>query len=230
LTDLLDKIHSKGYWRIVIRPTIFEKERIPSLTQCKKIIEEAVVLFRGWDYQHFDSSFINNNIDSIELSREFMNNIEYWKFFQSGQFVHHFVCSEDHVEKRKMKGLHIDITEGKYLSILSTLYTITEIFQFTSRLILKDILTPSVELTIGLHGMRDRQLFFWEPGRYLSGVYKSTIPDIVFNKTYSCDKILESAPQIAMEVTIWIFERFNWPHESKVIFPEEQKKLLEKRL
>ena len=230
MSDILDKIHSKGYWRIIIRPTIFEKENLSSLTQCKKIIEEAVVLFRGWDYPHFDSSYINNKIDGIELSREFMHHIEYWKFFQSGQFVHHFACYEDFIEEPRMNGLHIDISKRKYLSILSTLYTLTEIFQFTSRLISKDIFKPGVELTIGLHGMQDRQLFFWEPGRHLRGIYKSTVPNIVFNKTYNCDKILESTSEIAMEVTIWIFERFNWPLESKVIFPEEQKKLLEKRL
>jgi hypothetical protein len=230
MKELLDKIHSRGYWRVLIRPTVFEIERISSLTQCKNIIEETMVLLRGWDYPHFDSSLINNNIDSIELGIEFMHHLEYWKFFQSGQFIHHFSCFEDYIINPATGELYFNFKEKCYLSILSTLYTITEIFQFTSRLILKEILKPNVELSIGLHGMQDRQLFFWERGRHLSSIYKSTIPDIVFNKIYSREQIIQSPAEVAMEVTIWIFERFNWSHESKVIFLEEQKKFLEKRL
>ena len=230
MPNLLEKIHSKGYWRIVIRPTIFDKERIPTLTKCREIIDDAVVRLRGWDYPYFDNSQIINNVDSIAIGVEFMHHIEFWKFFQSSQFVHHFACYEDHLEKPKFPSYKMDTTSGKYLSILSTLYSITEIFQFISRLISKEILIPKVEVTIGLYDMKDRQLFFGEQSRYLRKAYISNIPEIIFNKTYISEQVLTSAAELAMEATIWVFERFNWLHYSKVIFPEEQKKFLEKRL
>jgi len=41
--ELLKKIHSEGYWRVNIRPTRFEKERIGSLAECKEVVEACQV-------------------------------------------------------------------------------------------------------------------------------------------------------------------------------------------
>jgi hypothetical protein len=233
MSELLDKIHSKGYWRVNIRPTIFEIERIPNLTQCWNIIEECVVLLRGWDYPHIDRNKRVNREDFISSEVDFEGYIEYWQFHQSAQFIHHFSCVEDWVlDPSQLSPLSVPSRSpsDNYLSILSTLYKITEIFQFTSRLCSKQILNPSVELKIELYGMEDRQLFFWDPTRYLSLPKISQTERISLSRIYHPDDIITNAPQLAMDATIYIFERFGWERVSDQIFPEEQKKLLERRL
>lgn len=234
MDKILDKIHSTGYWRVNIRPFLFNENLIPSLTEAQQIIEKCGVLLRGWDYPHFTNSEIINGDKWIESSVDFSDHIiEYWRFYQSGQFIHHFCCSEDYeLKPEKISTLSIQSPSpsGKYLSILSTLYTITEIFQFASRLASNDILSPTALISIELNGMQDRQLFFWDRSRHLRKPYISKIPTINFEEKYNKDLLIAESHKLAMKATIYIFERFNWPHHSDIIFPEEQNKLLERRL
>ncbi len=153
MKELLDKIHSTGYWRVNIRPIIFNEEVIPNLTIAHEIIEQSGVLLRGWDYPHFTNADIINGDDFIESSVDFEGHKEYWRLYQSGQFIHHFACREDYeVDPNDLSRLSVPAPSpsGKYLSILSTLYTITEIFEFASRLAVKDILSSNLSISIKL--------------------------------------------------------------------------------
>jgi len=233
MANIIDKIHTTGYWRIIVRPTIFKKDRISSLTQCKEILSDSVVSYRRWSYPYFNNSSVTNGLDYIEQSCEFGHHVEYWRFYQSAQFVHHFACSEDYyVNDKYLESLDIGepSPSGKYLSILSTLYSITEIFQFVSRLCKKNIFETLVDISIGLYGMEGRKLFFNQRSYDLSRSWISSIPEIVFDKSYDNNLIISSAAELAMEATIFVFERFNWAHQSKIIYQEEQRKLLERRL
>jgi hypothetical protein len=233
MSELLNKIHSTGYWRVNIKPTIFKDDVIPSLTAAHEVIEQCGVLLRGWDYPHFTNAEIINGEDYIEGSADFESHLEYWRLYQSGQFIHHFACREDYeVDPNDLSPLSVPTPSpsGRYLSILSTLYTITEIFEFSSRLASKDILLSNISISIKLIGMQERQLFFWDRSRYLSLPKISGVPEINFEKIFTKEEIISQSAELAMKATIFIFERFNWPHHSDVFFPEEQKKLLERRL
>jgi len=233
MKDLLDKIHSTGYWRVNIRPTIFIEDAIPNLTVAHELIEQCGVLLRGWDYPHFTNAEIINGADFIEGSSDFEGHKEYWRLYQSGQFIHHFACREDYeVDPNDLSRLSIRVPSpsGRYLSILSTLYSITEIFEFSSRLAVKDILSSNISISIKLFGMKDRQLFFYDRMRHLSFPKISRIEEITYEKEFTKEEILTQSAELAMKATIYIFERFNWRHQSDVFFPEEQKKLLERRL
>ena len=55
-TTVLNKIRSRGYWRVVIRPTTFQEHRVPRYADLFPIIEKNSVQLRGWDYPHIDRS------------------------------------------------------------------------------------------------------------------------------------------------------------------------------
>lgn len=93
---LLAKIHGAGYWRIAIRQSRFEGLRITSLAKCWEIMEGTVVSLRGWNYPHVSDRDRVWGQDWIGSGADFRGNIEYWQFFQSGQFVHHLAIREDH--------------------------------------------------------------------------------------------------------------------------------------
>ena len=95
---LLAKVHTHGYWRVVIRPSSFDPKRIPSLGDCWEAVEACTVSLRGWNYPHIDRrpELRANGSDWIASGADFMGSIEYWQLFQSGQFVHHFAFREDH--------------------------------------------------------------------------------------------------------------------------------------
>ena len=53
-TAILSKLRSRGYLRVVIRPTTFQEKRIARFDDLLPIIERNSVQFRGWDYPHVD--------------------------------------------------------------------------------------------------------------------------------------------------------------------------------
>lgn len=224
----LDKIHSTGYWRVLIRPTVFEKTRIATLNECRKVVQSSVVELRGWDYPHWKDSEIHNGQDWIEGGSGFSSHIEYWRFHQSGQFVHHFAMSEDY--EPNVFGSSKNDIDGPRLSILSTLFSVTEIYEFAARLCAKDVLRPAVDLEICLKGTQDRTLFFWQPGRYTNKAYTCALPEIRFEKQHSQEDLLGAARELAITATVSIFERFNWMDPPLPLLQNEQQKLIERRL
>jgi len=218
--ELLKKIHSEGYWRVNIRPTRFEKERIGSLAECKEVVEACQVQLRGWYYPHIDQVGTKNGLDWVESWAD-NGNIEYWRFHQSAQFIHHLACREDH---------ELNEPPGSLLSILIAVYTVTEIFEFASRLATRGLLAPAAEISITLHGMEGRKLFFWNnPERALYDDYISQISEIPFSRTFEEAEVRSRSTELALEAIFWIFERFNWTAPKEVL-AEDQSRLLERRL
>ncbi len=232
MTERLNKIHSTGYWRVNIRPTSFEETRIDSLAACREIVEHSSVQLRGWDYPHVDQRELANGEDWVESGADFRGNVEYWRFYQSGQFVHHFACREDHeLDPNELPpGVHEPSPSRRYLSILSSLYTITEIFEFTARLASRGVLSPQALISIKLVGTEGRQLFFWDAGRHLSRDYICRIPEMTFSTTYAEAELLAQASELALGTTAWIFERFNWTPVPTGVLARDQRNLLERRL
>jgi len=232
MEERLKKIQSKGYWRVNIRPTRFEQARIPTLAKCREIVRNSVVQLRGWDYPHLDPKETTNGEDWVESGCDFQGLIEYWRFYQSGQFVHHFAHREDYeLDSKTLQRLSVSTPSSRrYLSILSSLYRVTEIFEFAARLASKDVLSPAAEISIKLTGTEGRQLFFWEPGRDLRRAYICRIREIPWSKTFPVHDLLAQANEFALDTTVAIFERFNWMEVPRGMFSEEQKKFLERRL
>src|SRR5438105_14534862 len=88
---LLERIHATGYWRVLLHPSQYDEHRIPTLKACEDLIEATKVSLRGWDYPHF-RRYTEDTIRGdnwIQHAVDCANHIELWRFFQSGQFVHH---------------------------------------------------------------------------------------------------------------------------------------------
>jgi len=231
MNEFIEKIHSTGYWDVKIRPSQYESERVKDLGECKKIIDESAVLLRGWDYPHFDLPKIEHGIDFIGSGVDFLSHIEYWRFHQTGQFIHHFACMEEYeidVEKIPFMSARNPSPSGKYLSILNTLYTLTEIFLFASRLASKAILDPECNIAITFHGMKDRQLIFLDHGRYLRRAYISSLDEIPFSGTYTIPELTSDYARLARVAMKWIFDRFQWTDITESHFTEEQTNFLER--
>ena len=232
---LLKKIKSRGYWKVVIRPTRFEKERIKALSECTQIVQECRVLLRGWDYPHVNtiSRPYVGGVDYVESLTDWNGYIELWRMYQSGQFVHLFGCREDWLSERKGifgPSQYTCIEPGSVLGVLSTLYSVTEIYEFASRLAQKNLFDETIFLSITLHGMKNRKLIFFEPGRILLGDYVCKIVDLPLPKTITVDELLGKGRELALDHTIEIFERFNWISPPRDILKEDQKKFLEHRI
>lgn len=238
MKELVDKIKQNGYWKVTIRPTIFKRDRISTIEDCKKIIESCVVSLRGWNYPHINKEGMKvSGNDSIESHCDWQSGgyFEYWRFYQSGQFVHYFSMREDYrIDEKKLKEIkrNNNTESTSFLSILSTLYSVTEIFEFSQRLASKDVLGESAEVVIELNDVEGRELFFWNPMRSLITNYICTFREenILVKRAASKEQLISSSDKIALDACMEIFRKFNWLQVSEKVFQEDQKNFLEKRL
>lgn len=232
MKELLEKIKSRGYWKVIIRPQEFLKDRIPHLHECKQVVLETKVSLRGWDFPHYD--FQDGPIsgtDYVEQSVNFSGQVEFWRYYQSGQFVFFKGVKEDWVKENGfLGGQTYGIEPLHTLTILNTVYLFTEIFEFASRLANKDLLGDSCQIDIVLHKAQARKLMFLDFRRELFQDYICGIQDIPYEVSTTKMELLSTSAEMALEGIIWLFQRFNWDKANSEWFREDQRKLLEKRL
>ncbi len=216
--EMLTTIKSKGYWRVVIRPTRFKADLIPNLSDVRQLVQSCVVSWRGWPYPYQRPDEARNVSDWVECSVDWQEFIEYWRFYRSGQFVHLFAVYEEH-------------GNAGYLDFVSTIYTVTEIFEFAARLARKEVLQPSAFVSISLHNVAGHQLVSFGFNRLHSAefVVKHDQP-IVVGKEFSLQDLVSRTDELALDAIVEIFEQFNWNNPPRHIFAEDQKRLRERRL
>lgn len=243
MSTLMEKIKQNGYWKITIHPNEFKEDRIPSRADLKKIVEDNKVVLRGWDYPHLDQVINNVSRDSIESSCDWEAGpmYEYWRYYQSGLFVHYLILREDYrIDEDKKASIRSNFVFNKdqaekvdkFLDIIGTLYTLTEIYEFASRIAGNGYLGDDFTIEIELHGVKDRMLFFWNVWRHLNMPYICRFEDdvIIVKRDYTKDDIVQNAHKHALQEAIAIFNDFNWETVNSDIFEEDQKKFLERRI
>jgi len=231
---VLEKIKSRGYWEVVIRPMHFEKERINDLIQCLKIVEECKIMLRGWDYPHISNKEPPYcGIDYFESVTDWDAYKEFWRMYQSGQFVHLFGLHEDWFEDEIPlfgPSQYSSIKPGSILEVSMTLYSLTEIFQFATNLARKNLFDESAFVSIKLHGLMNRTLQSFDFGRRFWNQYTCHINSFPIEKEIPVKTLLEKNDEIALTETFEVFKRFNWASPPKDTFKTDQLKLIERKI
>jgi hypothetical protein len=225
--DVLLKIKSRGYWEVILRPTEYNPSLISSLSECTKLVDSSKVILRGWDYPHKSIHGITSGSDYVESLTDWEPYIELWRMYQSGQFYHLFAFHEDWWGPIRIFGSNVQYLESGYgLEFLSTLYTITEICEFTKRLVKNDVFKNEINLKINLNNVKNRVLVTTQFGRHILPDHECVINNIPIEKRYNIEEILSNSGNIALDITNHIYERFNWLNVPKTVLKEEQDKFL----
>ena len=227
----LEKIKSRGYWKVVIRPNQFRKELIGDISQCLKIVEECRVKLRGWDYPHIgNKSPPYSGEDYVESVTDWDLHKEFWRMYQSGQFLHLFGVHEDWFDEEESLFGHSkyykQVKPWSLLEVIMALYSFTEIYEFASRLSQKASF-GFLSISITLHGMNGRQLGFFEVGRTLHAEYVCHVNEISREREMHVETLLGKGKEISLDETLEILKRFNWISPPREILKEDQRKLLE---
>ena len=195
------------------------------------LIRDNKVQLRGWDYPHYDiNTEINTGIDYVEQLSEFLDHIEAWRFYQSGQFIQYKALWEDWFEARTAIGRQQQSLSNKYLSVTGTVYLLTEIYEFASRLGAKGIFGDSCEILITLFNTKNRKLNTFDSRRHLFAEYKTTLSEIPRSVSLKTTNLLGRSAELSLEHSVWLFQRFNWDDIKPETLKEDQIELLEKRL
>ena len=234
---VLDKIKSRGYWRINFEPLVYE-QKLKTLGECRDIVEKNQVVLRGWNYPHFPRR--TGNDTGLEAGDKFyegwidwFNHIELWRMYQSGQFLHYFGLREDWAESDGW-GIapNSGIKTGEVLNIIGEVtYEFTEIFEFLSRLTQKGIYNEGVQISITLNNTKGRKLVLMDANRGpLYEEYKTALDKIEFTKKYTKDEVLTNPRELALDAILYIFDRFSWHSPPVEVIKKDQENLLNRKI
>lgn len=212
MSTLLERIRSKGHCMVVIRPRSFNKHRIGDITVLYPLLQKTSVLLRGWDFPHLDRmtpSTIDINWIGQECDRGDI--LETWRFYQSGQFVHISGIRYDWIDRQLLAGWRIGHAAGPLLGIGDTLFRLTEIFEFASRLATTEAGDEQIYIKIVFKGLKNRSLWVDSYNRmpFVQPLVASIdeFPHIV---EVSRTKLIAEPRNLAIETAIELFRRFGW--------------------
>jgi hypothetical protein len=167
---------------------------------------------------------------------EFMGHREYWRFYQSGQFLHLMSFQEDAIRPRAEQRAKAEIydwpegfTASGFLEVVMTLWTITEILEFAARLAAKEILGATASVDIRMVDVKDRVLFLSDPGRWWDSFYAASEQTLGNSWSININELLSNPRDLALDAAIWFFERFGWLEIPQDILANDQRRLLERR-
>ena len=228
--QLLERIHETGYWRVLMHPVDYEEQRIPTLRRCEEIVRESEVRLRGWPYPYIDDrKGITRGDTYIQSSVDWTYYVELWRFYQSGQFVHHFAQHSDRYGPLSggLEGQRRQ--EARVLNFVEVVYTTTEILEFARGLAYREALGTQSTISIEFHGANGRRV---APPINRMPVHRppATIDSVGWSVTMPAAEIVAEAPRLAIDATMYILEKFNWDDPSRGMLEEDQRLLLERRL
>lgn len=225
---IIDKMNNRGYWRVLIRSTKYNKENIPTLTECERYIYEGKISLRGWDYPHINRDNLQRKKTWIECYGDFMGHIEYWRFYQSGQFAHRFSYIEDATIEEIGEIYSPALSKGKTLSLLNALYRWTEIYLLAVYFIRKKIIYPQIQIYISLNNTKDRALVT-DSNLFVDPSYICQRKKLEFEDQFPIQNLLANYEEIALDKFIALLQGFNWPNPPRSLLREEQQKFIERR-
>lgn len=167
-TPTLEEIRSRGYWKLLIRPSEFSKLRIQDIRQLSDIIIRSTVTTGGKDFPVIytgnpKSILIGQDWVGQEINFSDMAILTDWRFYQSGQFVCYFGMRNDwHNPSGKIPPTQDtqsqQQTHYKKLDIQSVIFHFLEIFRFASNLLSTQVYDTdrTIEVDIEVNGLRGR--------------------------------------------------------------------------
>lgn len=207
-----EKIRTRGYWQVVIRPSRYQANKVANILDLPRILERSKVSFRGWDFPHLDRRHepdIKN--DYAEQATDWDMHVEYWRFHQSGQFVHLNAFIEDWASPTTLLRVAADWKPVKRFLVLSNLFRFTEIYEFASRLAVTAAGDDSMNIEIQLHLLAGRTLLLGHPDRVpFVSECRASIPDFTHQREYSTKELASQTRELALTPALELFRRFNW--------------------
>ena len=208
---ILSKIRERGYWRVVIRPTSFEEKHIPEYSELFRIVERNSVRLRGWDYPHIDhKSEPGRGHDWVGQEFQWEHELEVWRLYQSGQFVHYFAMAGDWRNESSLWPPEQDWAWGRHMYYISTVYSFLEIYEFAARLALSPAGGVMMHVEIELGNLEGRRLIP-ETIHYLFGrEYRITLPTWKHVWEEAQTELIAKPRELAALATRDLFARFGF--------------------
>jgi hypothetical protein len=212
MSDLIDKIRSKGHWIITIRPELFVEDRVP-YEELDEIIPSLAVRLRGWPvpYANYDrhervrgDDWVGQEVDATTVSM-----YEAWRLYRSGLFTHLRSVSADW--RTGAEATRVDEGFSSVIEVWEILYYLTEVFELASRLALSPAGDEQMFISASLHDLEGRGLVVGHSRRApFLDPYEAHVAELTREVTLSRDHLVADGRREAVNMSREFFLRFGW--------------------
>ena len=227
MSELLEKIRSGGHWRVLIRPSVFEKKRISNTSDLCALLESTSVRFRGRSFPVVERDQPSVFEDHIGFETEDDRFAESWRFYQSGQFIQYFAFIEDRLDPSKLEQLPSDWGPGHFLDPIQVIFRLTEIVEFATRLSFTAAADEQTHLEVSLNGIKGRTLKSATGMTIAVPVNRSQKDNLSLAYDHSNVKLVANNKELALKAAHEMFQHFGWSPSISLI-KDLQTELLEK--
>ena len=219
MTELLEKLRSRGHWYVAIRPVTFTEERVPNLLDLPRILERTSVHLRGWDFPHIDTRHdMKRELDYVEQLFEWDMYVEALRFFKSGQFVHFSGMTVDWLDQSALSKAPDDWRPGQSLRVVGAVFKLTEIFEFAARLAITEAGGEAMIIEIGVRNIAGRALLIEDQHRLGFGrEQRADAPDYPYEILLETKDLVSSPRNHALEPATGLFRLFGWDPPPEVL-------------
>lgn len=216
MNEVLNKIKSRGFWEVVIRPVDFCKDKITELQTLKHIITQKSVSSFVRSFPHISTEMeIQNGLDWVEQWGDWGNEFEAWRFYKSGQFVYYGSMRDDWWDRGRPNQKW---EPGAYLTVGETISQYTVIFEFAARLALTEAGSETMIVSIVLNGLKERRLqIINRSGKEFDPPRICYIESFPQTKTVPRQELVAEPKLLALEASKELFIRFNWTPNIEIL-------------
>lgn len=209
---LLDRIRSRGHWRVVFRPSTFDQTRVQNIAGLYPIIQKTAVELRGWDFPHVDPhSQPHIDVDWVGQESEWEQFLEVWRFYKSGQFVDISGMQEDWRDQSSLCPPDADWKPGLLLGIGDALFSFTEIFEFAARLALTEVGDDRIRIEVTVSGLNGRRLWVDLHNRWpMMRQYEAAVQALPYSVDLLRAALVAEPKELALDPAMELFRRFGW--------------------
>ncbi len=211
MSEITDKIRSKGHWDVAIRPESFSEHRV-DYGDLDEILVGLTVRLRGWPVPYIDhrrqllrgDDWIGQDIDA-----EIVSQYEAWRFFMSGQFTHLRAVSADW--RTGHEATAVPDGFSSVIEVWEILFYLTEVFELAARLALGPAGDERMAVEVRLNGLASRGLVLGQPGRLgFVAPYSASSESLRQTVALSRDRLVAEPRQEAVQIAREFFLRFGW--------------------
>lgn len=211
MSEVIDKIRSRGYWEATIRPEPYDEHRLP-YEQLDEIVVAAVVRLRGWPVpfvDHREQFLRGENWIGQDIDAQVVGHYEAWRFFRSGQFNHLRGIGSDWRDSAEIAPS--PPRHEKAIEVWEILFYLTEIWELAARLAVGSAGDETMTVDVQLHGLDGRGLIvgqrnraeFFEP-------YRTSQNDLRQRLTVKREDLFAKPRDYAVDMAYAFFVRFGW--------------------
>lgn len=219
MSELLERIRSRGYWKAIVRPTTFIEKRVEQRSDLLPILEKNAVEIKGWSFPHMDRVLgIDEGPDWVgqELARDYI--LEFWRFYQSGQFIHYFGMPEDWATRLSPWHQSGDEVRRVMLDVGDVVIRFTEIFEFAARLAFAQAWNEGSHIEVVVDNIDNH--FLQLPGLgsgKVARIPQAGVPQMQYAKDFSREELLAAAGELSLDPALRLFSCFGWTPKIDVV-------------